>query len=255
MQIQRIKAARPVARTTIGAVMALLLIPAASWAESDQGGAGQPVVVELFTSQGCSSCPPADALLTELAEEPNVIALSMHVDYWDYIGWEDPFASSIMTERQRDYAREMSSRYVYTPQMVIDGREELVGSHRRDVKQLIEQAAAQPKPLTLEFDSSDGGRVTIPAGEAPDGGAVVWLAVYDGAHETEILRGENRGKSLRYSNVVRELEEIGRWNGEAMTISLDLPAAAARGRDGCAIIVQAGKGGPVLGAIAMDLDG
>jgi len=222
-------------------------------AQSPDASGASPVVVELFTSQGCSSCPPADAFLGELAEQPGVIALSMHVDYWDYIGWADPFADPKMTERQRDYSRALSSRYVYTPQMVIDGQHDVVGSHKDDVRGRIEEAAAQKKPLELRFLPEDGGKVVIPAGHAPDGGAPIWLAVYDDAHETEILRGENRGKTLRYSHVVRELEQIGTWNGAAMEIPLDLPAAAQRGRDGCAIIVQAGRGGPVLGAVAMDL--
>lgn len=222
-------------------------------AQSSDIASDSPVVVELFTSQGCSSCPPADAFLGELAAQPGVIALSMHVDYWDYIGWKDPFADPKMTDRQRDYARALSSRYVYTPQMVIDGRHDVVGSHKDDVRSRIAEAAATPKPLQLRFLPDGGGKVVIPAGEVPEGGATIWLAVYDDAHETEILRGENRGKTLRYSHVVRELEQIGTWDGTAMEIALDLPAAAQRGRDGCAIIVQAGRGGPVLGAVAMDL--
>ena len=222
-------------------------------AQSSDVAGESPVVVELFTSQGCSSCPPADAFLGELAAMPGVIALSMHVDYWDYIGWKDPFADPKMTDRQRDYARALSSRYVYTPQMVIDGRHDVVGSHKDDVRSRIAEAAETPKPLDLSFVSDNGGKVVIPAGEVPDGGAIIWLAVYDDVHETEILRGENRGKTLRYSHVVRELEQIGTWDGTAMEIALDLPAAAQRGRDGCAIIVQAGPGGPVLGAVAMDL--
>lgn len=247
------------ARTVLvaAAMLTAVLVQPASQAaaQSSEARSESPVVVELFTSQGCSSCPPADAFLGELAGQPGVIALSMHVDYWDYIGWKDPFADPKMTERQRDYARALSSRYVYTPQMVIDGRYDVVGSHKDDVRSRIADAAATPKPLQLRVLPDGGGAVAIPAGEVPEGGATIWLAVYDDAHETEILRGENRGKTLRYSHVVRELEQIGTWDGTAMEIPLDLPAAVQRGRDGCAIIVQAGRGGPVLGAVAMDLSG
>lgn len=213
-----------------------------------------PVVVELFTSQGCSSCPPADAFLGELAAVPGVIALSMHVDYWDYIGWKDVFASPENTARQRRYAKSLANRYVYTPQMVVDGNADVVGSRTGDVVDLIEAAAAAAKPLRLSFTQEAGGAVVIPAGPAPDEGATVWLAVYDDAHDTEILRGENSGQTLRYYNVVREMEQIGTWTGEELRLPVDLAAAAARGRDGCAIIVQAGASGRVLGAIAMNLD-
>ena len=215
----------------------------------------QPVVVELFTSEGCSSCPPADAFLTDLAKEPGVIALSLHVDYWNYIGWADPFSSPVMTARQQDYAHRLSGRYVYTPQMVIDGQYDVVGSRRNEVRSLIAAAAAQPKPLTLSYrDDASGDAVVIPAGDAPAEAALIWLAIYDAAHETEVLRGENKGKSLRHSNVVRELEQIGSWDGRETVIPIDTQALSARGRDGCAVIVQAGKGGPILGAIALDMN-
>ena len=239
--------------------LALSLVVLASPANAESGGqspvlsADRPVVVELFTSQGCSSCPPADALLGELAQRDDVVALSMHVDYWDYIGWKDPFASPQITERQRRYSRELGKRFVYTPQIVVDGRHDVVGSRRGEVTALIEQAKAAEKPLTLSFRETNGGEVVIPAGQAPDEGATVWLAVYDESHETDIQRGENRGRKLRYSNVVRELEELAVWRGEELVLPVDLVAAAARGRDGCAVIVQHGRTGPILGAIAMDL--
>ena len=226
------------------------------WAASEepQPTGGPPVVVELYTSQGCSSCPPADALLGELAMRQDLIALSMHVDYWDYIGWTDTFASPIVTARQRSYARSLNSRYVYTPQMVIDGEHDVVGSRRNDVRDLIARAAAESKPLAIRFERQDGGRIVIPAGPAPTEGATVWLAVYDDKHETTVERGENGGRVLSYYNVVRELEEVGRWNGEELVIPLDLAGAMQRGRAGCAVIVQQGRTGPILGAAKMELD-
>ena len=213
----------------------------------------QPVVVELFTSQGCNSCPPADAVLGELAKVDNVIALSMHVDYWDYIGWADPFALPITATRQKGYREHFGRRYIYTPQMVIDGKKEVVGSREGSVLEMVAHAAAEPKPLDVTFDA-DTGKVVVPAGTAPVQGATVWLAVYDDKHETDIQRGENRGRTIQYSNVVRALKPIATWTGEPLELPLDLAAAAAEGRDGCAIIVQQGETGHVLGALQMELN-
>ena len=215
---------------------------------------GAPVVVELFTSQGCSSCPPADALLGELAGQPGILALEMHVDYWDYIGWKDLYAKPEITDRQRAYARDLGLRYIYTPQMVIDGRDDVVGSRRSSVLDKIAQAAQRPKPVAVTVDPSDGGRVKVAAGEAPEGGATVWLVTFDRQHQTAVERGENAGHTLSNYNVVREMDAIGLWTGEPLEIALDLAGAAAAGRDGCAVIVQAGGTGPVLGAAMMTLE-
>lgn len=226
---------------------------APAFADSDTAMA--PVVVELFTSQGCNSCPPAEAFLNELADDVGIIALELHVDYWDYIGWADPFASPEITQRQRDYARALALRYVYTPQMVIDGRHNVVGSHRQQVRAAIGQSTLRGKPLAIEFTEEDGGKIVIPAGNSPDGGATVWLAIYDGLHETEVQRGENRGKTLKNRHVVRELEELAVWTGERLEIPVDLARVAALGRAGCAILVQQGRTGPIIGAAAMPLAG
>ena len=215
---------------------------------------GVPVVVELFTSQGCNSCPPADEFLGELASKPEIIALSLHVDYWDYIGWQDPYASPASTARQRAYVKQLGLRYVYTPQMIIDGQDDVAGLQRRKVQRAIEKAAAGRKALEVRFERSSGGRIVIPDGHAPEGGADVWLAVYDGVHETEVARGENAGRRLRNYNVVRELTRIGTWHGERLEIPLDMAAAVAEGRDGCAVIVQKRPAGSVLGAAAIRLE-
>ena len=213
------------------------------------------VVVELFTSQGCNSCPPADALLSELAGSPDLLALSLHVDYWDYIGWKDPFGSPMNTQRQRRYADSLGLRYVFTPQIVIDGRTRVVGSHRAEVREAIREARERPPAVEIGFDHDGGGRVIVSAGEAPEVGATVWLAVYDRRHETDVSRGENAGRTIRNDNVVRTFERLGTWTGERLEIPLDLSRAAARGRDGCAVIVQEGRSGPILGASAMPLGG
>ena len=236
-------------------VLALAALPGPRGAGAQESAASAaPVLVELFTSQGCSSCPPADALLGELAGRADVVALSLHVDYWDYIGWKDPYASPMNTDRQRRYAEALNLRYVFTPQIIVDGRANVVGSHRDEVLAEIEAAAGRAKPIEIRFLTEGGGKVIIPAGHAPDAGATVWLAVYDRNHSTEIKRGENAGRTLRNANVVRSFERLGTWTGERIEIPLDLVGAAARGRDGCAVIVQEGRAGPVLAAAAMNLD-
>jgi hypothetical protein len=233
----------------------LATAPGVGWAAtSNSGAARQPVVVELFTSQGCSSCPPADALLGELAERDDVIALSLHVDYWDYIGWKDPYGSPQNTERQRAYAGELGLRYVYTPQMVIDGRDNIVGSRRDEVLASLEKAVARPKPVAVDFLPGNGGTVVISAGHAPARGATIWLAVFDEGHDTQVKRGENAGLTIRNVNVVRRLERLGTWMGQRLEIPLNLDDAAARGNFGCAVIVQQGRNGPIIGAGLMRLD-
>ena len=223
---------------------------------SASDGATRPVVVELFTSQGCSSCPPADALLGELADQPGVIALAHHVDYWDYIGWKDPFARPEATKRQRRYAEQLGLRFIYTPQMVIDGQVDVVGSRRAQVISSVVTAQTTGESLDIEIDE-DGplGKVRIPAGEKPAKPATIWMAVFDDEHRTDVQRGENSGRELVDANVVREFVSLGTWNGEAMELSIDLTEAIAQGRGGSAIIVQEGGVGRVLGAALIALDG
>lgn len=223
---------------------------------ADEAGSNRPVVVELFTSQGCSSCPPADELLGELAEQPGVIALAHHVDYWDYIGWKDPFARPEATDRQRRYAQHLGTRFIYTPQMVIDGQIDVVGSRRTQVISSITAARSAGERLEIEVGGDEKtAKVTIPAGVAPAQGATVWLATFDDEHRTQVARGENSGRELVDANVVREFVSIGTWNGEAMELTVDLAKAIADGRSGCAIIVQEGRAGKVLGAALMELAG
>ena len=231
------------------------ILPSRAIADADFSASspGAPIVVELFTSQGCSSCPPADEFLGELAEHPGVIALSMHIDYWDYIGWKDPYADPKLTARQRDYARRLGLRYVYTPQMVVDGRYDVAGLRRNNVLGTIEKAARERKTIAVKFER-ENGKIVIPAGHAPSEGASVWLAVFDREHETAVARGENGGRTLKNYNVVRRMTRIGVWNGEAMEIDFDMAGAAADGRDGCAVIVQQGAAGPVLGAALLSLE-
>jgi hypothetical protein len=206
-----------------------------------------PVVVELFTSQGCSSCPPADALLGELAQRRDVIALAFHVDYWDYIGWKDPFASPDFTKRQRTYAGALGLRNVYTPQMVIDGGVDVVGSHRSRVEDLIRQASFVPK-LSIGLERADGKhRLILPEArlERP---AIIWLAIYDREERTAVRRGENAGRELSEYNIVRALRKVGSWDGRGQSLELDLSDATADGMGG-AILIQSADQGPIVGAL------
>ncbi len=210
-----------------------------------------PTLIELFTSQGCSSCPPADELVAELGERDDIIALSMHVNYWDYIGWKDPFASEITTARQRSYARHLSRGMVYTPQSVIDGAAHTVGSNRASLERAIRKARGAERPrlaIDLALTDDKGLSVSVP-GAHFSGQAAVWLARYDTERLTPVSRGENAGRTLRNTNVVRVLQRIGTWTGEPL--ELRLPAsvltAGEGGRDGCVVIVQEENLGPVLG--------
>ncbi len=240
----------------------LALADAPGTAAQGDAPAPAPVVVELFTSQGCSSCPPADALLGELAGRPDVIALSLHVDYWDHIGWPDPFASPRHTARQRAYAQNFRLRYVYTPQMVIDGQHDVVGSRRIPLERALSEAAVAPKPASVTVRRNGPGGATLKLAPRPDlagadalDGATVWMVAFDGAHETDVASGENAGRRLTHHNVVRQWEKLADWDGEPMELALDLGDLARAGRDGCAILVQRGDSGPILGAAMITLTG
>jgi hypothetical protein len=206
-----------------------------------------PVVVELFTSQGCNSCPPADALLGQLAQRTDLVALAFHVDYWNYIGWEDPFSSPEATQRQRDYARAMNLGTVYTPQMVIDGSFDVVGSDRSKVGEAIAAAARQDKlPLAIAASPAGGWLVTLPAARI-DEPATLWLVVYERQHSTPVRRGENAGKTLTDYNIVREFRRIATWDGTKLDLPLDVGAIDPIEK-GFAVIVQVGGAGRILGA-------
>lgn len=216
--------------------------------------APRPVVVELFTSQGCSSCPPADHVLAKLAERQDVIALSMHIDYWDYIGWKDPFASPVITQRQRDYARRFGSRSVYTPQMVVDGLDHVVGSHGMEVMRLIAEAK-QRSGTPVDVDLSRNGSGLVAEIGAGSGTADVFCAYYDHHHETRVKRGENANSILVNTNVVRVLNRLGTWTGAATRFALPRPGGGEAGNAGTgrgvAVFVQERPLGPIRGASHM----
>lgn len=223
-----------------------------------EGYAGEtrgPTVVELYTSQGCSSCPPADAVLGELAKREDVLALSFHVDYWDYIGWKDPFAAPLNSTRQREYSRIFKKSYVYTPQIIIHGMTETTGSNKAAILANIDNAKlAQDVPIKLERQPSGDLRIRIAQGHQP-AQASVWLVYYDPLHQTTVRRGENRGVKLRNYNVVRSLKKIGEWRGGRLALTISAAELKAHKGQGCAVFLQNARKGPILGAMSIQLVG
>jgi hypothetical protein len=227
-------------------VPAVLLWPAAPAPATEV----QPrVVVELFTSEGCSSCPPADTYLGELAQRPDVLALAFHVDYWNYIGWTDPYASKLATQRQHEYARHLNLRYVYTPQMVINGTTEGVGSERPSIAPMIkaaEDAKALHQHVSIARDANGALAIHVDAGAGAEP-ATLWLVGFDREHATRVLHGENEGQTLKEYQVVRSFAAVGTWRGQ----TLDLSLAADRqpvGDGGIAVLLQQGGSGRIIGA-------
>jgi len=211
-------------------------------------------VVELFTSQGCSSCPPADNILGELAQDSSVIALSMPIDYWDYLGWKDTLADSRFSARQKAYSRMRGDRDVYTPQVVINGVAHVIGSDREGIEGAISQThkdGVMSVPVTMAL--SDGQiNVSVAAGDGPAAAlGEVWIGGVSKAVPILIRRGENRGREITYYNVVRNLLKVGDWNGNSGNWSVPLENIAREGVDAAVVYVQDGsrdKPGLMLGA-------
>ena len=229
---------------------AVLFCAAASFCPAPSIAAGPaPVVVELFTSQGCNSCPPADALLGELTRRADILPLSFHVTYWDRLGWPDSFGLQASTDRQEAYARRLGLNGLYTPQMVVGGRIDVVGSQRLRVLEAIQLLRSHPQP---------GPAITVADGrlelEAGGGGPChLWLMGFDRVHDVAIERGENRGHTIRYQNVVRAILDLGTWDGRATSLPLPLGRLAAEQRDGAAVLVQREADGTILAARQIDL--
>jgi hypothetical protein len=229
-------------------VLAALGVPAAG---AEEGKA--PVVVELFTSQGCSSCPPADEILGDLARRPDIVALSLPVDYWDYLGWRDTLADHAFTERQRAYAAARGDGQVYTPQAVVNGVIHAVGSRLADIEAAVEASRTrfQSGPASLHL-KDDGQDLVVEVGAAPADVEVtdgrILIAVTTGQVPVEIAKGENRGRTITYYNVVRKLSEIGRWSGGALSLRITKSEVMPAGADGCVALLQEGDSGPILAA-------
>ena len=201
-----------------------------------------PILVELFTSEGCSDCPPADHMLAQL--DPHVIVLSEHVDYWDRLGWKDRFSSHEFTLRQEEYARWFHIDGPYTPEMVVDGAAEFVGSNAQRAKDEIAKAGKRPKARVTLQRTADGVQISI--ADAP-GSAAVFLALAEDSADSDVRAGENKGQHLTHVAVLRSLRKIGSVKrGEGFSKTANLPAGAAEQR--IIVFLQEGKSGPVTGA-------
>lgn len=209
----------------------------------------RPIVVELFTAEGCSACPPADRLLGELAQRPDILALAFHVDYWDHLGWKDPFSFHDATLRQRRYAGRLNLSNVYTPQMVVEGATDAVGSDRAEVGAALGSPRQGP-PIRLR--AADGKLQIGLAAQAGAPSADVFLVAYRSAAETKVLRGENAGRMLKEYAIVRALRLVGRWKGKAADFSVDLSSLPADA-DMAAVLIQSADQGPMIGAANVTL--
>jgi hypothetical protein len=231
---------------------ALLLIGLAGLPGPAAAGPAPKAVVELFTSQGCSSCPPADQFLTELAGRPDVLALTLPVDYWDYLGWKDSLAQPAFTARQRAYASARNDKHVYTPQIVFNGLKPVVGSDRAKIESLLGKAVNNGGLPVAVAVSESGASVTVEIGAAPHSlSAEAWLLPVARAREVAIGRGENKGRTITYANVVRGMVKLGDWSGAAARFEVPLDQARSAEADTYVVLLQAAgdaKPGAILGA-------
>lgn len=229
-----------------------------------EGGSAQaepryPIVVELYTSQGCNSCPPADAYLGSLKARRNIVALSFHVSYWDYLGWRDTFALEEGTARQQRYAQTLGERTIYTPQIVVGGLYHEVGSRHKAVDYAIRKIAVAQRGddqenVSVAFREMPAGTLVVDIGEGRvfNRNVTIWLFVFDAYHEVRVKGGENGGRVLGYHNVVRQIRDLGEWYGKARSVSLDLAQLSQAG-EGVAVVVQEKDSGRVLGAQQIQL--
>ncbi|MFV0333425.1 MAG: DUF1223 domain-containing protein [Tropicimonas sp.] len=228
-----------------GLVAACLMSGLAPGAQAEAPAA--PVVVELFTSQGCSSCPPADELLNQLAERSDILPLALHVDYWDYIGWADSFARPEHTKRQKAYAHVAGSRTIYTPQMVVGGQEQIIGARPMEVAEAVMRHLRTGTTVLLSLEQRDGElRLTAPA-LAEAGRYSVQLVRFMPEETVVIERGENAGRTMTYSNIVTDWQMLDEWTGVA-PLDMALPAG---GEGRAAVIVQQNRIGPIVGALRL----
>jgi hypothetical protein len=212
-------------------------------------------VVELFTSQGCSSCPPADKIIGELAKDPSVIALSMPIDYWDYLGWKDTLADSRFSARQKAYSRARGDRNLYTPQVIVNGSAQVIGSDRAEIEGAIKNTGKADGVMSVPVTMTLSGKlinVSVEASKEPTTAhGEVWICSVSKAVPISIGRGENRGREITYYNVVRNLLKVGDWNGSSGSWTVPIENISRDGVDAAVVFVQDGnreKPGPMLGA-------
>jgi len=211
-------------------------------------------VLELYTSQGCAYCPPADRLLGQLSRKPGLMTLSFNVDYWDYLGWRDTLGRAAFSERQRDYARQRGNGRVYTPQMIIDGHAHVLGSDATAIKKILASLEPTGGPdIDIQLTDEGSAKLTIGAGaSAPPKPADIFMATVVPRIKVRIETGENRGRSITYHNVVRDLVPIGVWDGSRQQLKLD-PRMILKGDiEACAVIIQEQGPGRILAAAWLD---
>ncbi len=244
-------------RLAPAALIAGLLIASCTLA----GATELRALVELFTSQGCSSCPAADKLLGELASDPSLVAISLPIDYWDYLGWKDTLASPADTARQRAYARVRGDRQVYTPQVVVNGSTHALGSDRNAIERAIVQTDRNAAIMSVPVVMSIGGsklNVRVESSARDHSGGEVWLCPLAKSVQVRIGRGENRGRTVTYHNVVRRWIKLGDWNGVESTWSVPIANIETDEIDAAAVMVQQGthdRPGIILGARFVPLAG
>jgi hypothetical protein len=226
-------------------IAATLLVAPAAEAKSGHAGARLPVVVELFTAQGCSDCPRANDLVAQLADEKGLIALTFSVDYWDYLGWRDNFAKPEFSDRQRAYKASLGLRDVYTPQIVLDGARQVAGAKSDEVEQAIAEAR-HGRPWQAKIVLRADGHLAIGSGRAPAGGAVVWLVRYlPGERDVVVKTGENKGQTVKQFNEVRELVKLGAWRGAVRSLRLPDPTEPDLKS---VVLIQSVHDGRIIGA-------
>ena len=244
----------PLIALTIG-----LLLPASSALTQDAPGGINPSfpppknVLELFTSQGCDTCPPADQVLAKFAARPDIIAISLPVDIWDYLGWKDTLASDKNSERQKAYAKARGDGAIYTPQVVVNGMIGVNGSDPAAIEEAIKvtDEALKNGRVPIRF-WHERNSIKIEAGDAPPGfqykEATIWFAVVQKVAQVPVKRGDNEGKTLTYTNIVREMLPVGSWNGKAMSLQLARTAVMRPETEAAILLLQEGKAGPIIGA-------
>jgi hypothetical protein len=246
-----LKHAAAVAGTVVFALVELVGGGSAS-AQVTSAGNQPKAVLELYTSQGCSSCPAADALLGEYAKKGGVVALTLPVDYWDYLGWKDTLADAKFTARQRAYAKSRGDGRIYTPQIVVNGLAHVNGAHAHEIEAAITKTTAKLSGARIPISvASKDGKITVDIGAMAEGDksgdGAVWVAFLRKEIQVPVRKGENQGQMLTYYNVVRDWKQAGTWNGKPMTLQVDRQSVKSD-VDSCAVLLQGGMTGPIVGA-------
>jgi hypothetical protein len=240
-------------------VLFSLIATAIGFAAPPSAKAEPRAVIELFTSQGCSSCPAADKLLSELQSDPSFIPLSLAIDYWDYLGWKDTLALPGHTNRQRAYSQMRGDREIYTPQAIVNGVAQAIGSDRAGIDSAVTHSYSSASPLSVPVEVTVAGEhlsVRVPAREEA-AGSEIWLCPVSASVSVGIARGENRGRTITYTNVVRKWIKLGNWSGKSETFSVPIDAIKLDGVDAVAVILQNGSAaqpGAIIGASLTSLN-